>query len=172
MCITQQAVQTFRCPRWQELPTIPLYMDQVVIVLDEALALFADEGSPMVTSTMVNNYVKQKLVPPPNKKKYSREHLAALTQVSILKRVLSMSEITALTTALTEAYGLEEGYNRFCDELERSMLAVFGTETDAQVCFPACEGAASALNAALAALCGKLYVQNYFHLPAATKEKK
>lgn len=168
MNLTETGVRAFHCPRWQQLPALSLYMDQVVIVINEVLGLFAEDGESLVTPSMVNNYVKQKLVPAPEKKKYSRQQLAALIQVSVLKRVLSMQEITGLVSALTETYGLEAGYDRFCDELERDLVAVFSAKPGADIRFPLCEGAAAALNAALTALCGKLYVQNYLGgLPAA-----
>ncbi|MGD9560352.1 MAG: DUF1836 domain-containing protein [Oscillospiraceae bacterium] len=159
MQLNADTVKTFHCPRWQELPTIPLYMDQVVIVLEGALALFADADEKVLTSTMVNNYVKQRLVPPPVKKKYGREQLSALVVVSLLKRVLSMSEITELTAELTTAYGTEAGYDLFCERLEVSLQAVFAIDKPQFVL----EGAdvAAALDAALGALCGKLYLQNH-----------
>ena len=44
-------------PRWKELPTLGLYIDQVVtIVNDQLLAI----GVEPLTKSMVNNYVKKK----------------------------------------------------------------------------------------------------------------
>ncbi len=67
-----------KLPAWNELPTLELYMDQVVIVLNDYLGMYAAGEDKTVTQAMINNYVKQKLIPPPVKKKYSRVHLALL----------------------------------------------------------------------------------------------
>lgn len=61
----------YHCPRYEELPHIALYKDQVVSVLNEAVGPFYPQGETPVTATMVNNYVKMKLLAPPEKKKYS-----------------------------------------------------------------------------------------------------
>lgn len=46
-------------PAWDDLPAIPLYMDQVILYLSESLRLFQPEGEPsLLTSSMINNYVK------------------------------------------------------------------------------------------------------------------
>lgn len=75
-------------PAWEELPGIPLYMDQVILYLGESLELFQREGSSLLTSSMINNYVKTGLIPHPEKKKYTKEHLAGLMAVCMLKQVL------------------------------------------------------------------------------------
>lgn len=82
-------------PGWQELPAIPLYMDQVIFYLGDCLRLFQEEGGGL-TSSMINNYVKNGVLPHPEKKKYSREHLAALMAVCLLKPVLSLQDIKSL----------------------------------------------------------------------------
>ncbi|MGI6254536.1 MAG: DUF1836 domain-containing protein [Acutalibacter sp.] len=84
-------------PTWEELPTIPLYMDQVILYLGESLRLFQpEEGGSLLTSSMINNYVKSGLIPHPEKKKYTKEHLAGLMAVSMLKQVLSIQDIQTL----------------------------------------------------------------------------
>lgn len=84
-------------PPWQSLPGIPLYMDQVVLYLTEQLSLFQREGgTPLLTSSMVNNYVKSGALPRPEKKKYSRGHLGALAMLCMLKQVLPLQDIKAL----------------------------------------------------------------------------
>lgn len=84
-------------PDWNELPTIPLYMDQVIFYLGENLRFFERDGqSSLLTSSMINNYVKTGVLPHPEKKKYRREHLAALLAVCMLKQVLSIQDIKTL----------------------------------------------------------------------------
>ncbi|NLW79094.1 MAG: DUF1836 domain-containing protein [Ruminococcaceae bacterium] len=147
---------------------MPLYMDQVVLVLKDALGDFADVGEAVLTPSMVNNYVKHKMVPPPEKKKYGRKQLAALVVVSMMKRVLSMQEITALIGAMVADYGIEAAYDLFCQRLEAGLNSAF----DASIQVERGEGALGALDAALVALCGKLYLQDYLAgLPQPQPEK-
>lgn len=122
-------MELIQIPRWEQLPGIALYMDQVLLVLGGMLEPFAADGTPMVTATMINNYVKMKLTPPPEKKKYSREHLAWFFLICLLKKVLSMQEIAALKQRLEAAMTLEEGYDRFCEELELRLQLPDGPNT-------------------------------------------
>ena len=91
-------------PPWDALPSIPLYMDQVTMVTGEALRLFEhDEKQNLLTSSMVNNYVKNGVVDHPVHKKYMREHLAKLMMVSLLKQVLSIQDISVLLSGDEDA---------------------------------------------------------------------
>lgn len=84
-----------RLPRWDELPTIDLYMDQVTILLNKYLYAFIAVSSEdkTITPSMINNYVKLNIIPAPQKKKYSKVHLAYLIIVCILKQTLNMATI-------------------------------------------------------------------------------
>ena len=84
-------------PAWEALPAIPLYMDQVILYLGESLRLFQrEEDASLLTSSMINNYVKNGLIPHPEKKKYGKEHLAGLMAVCMLKQVLSIQDVKTL----------------------------------------------------------------------------
>ena len=94
----EHILKEYHLPAWEELPTIPLYMDQVVLLLNQYLEIFAavaNDDKP-VTSTMINNYVKLKIIPAPVKKKYSKVHMAYLIIVCILKQTLSISVISQM----------------------------------------------------------------------------
>lgn len=92
-----QAGQGNPLPAWDDLPAIPLYMDQVILYLSESLRLFQPEGEPsLLTSSMINNYVKNGLIPHPEKKKYRKEHLAGLIVLCLLKQVLPIPDVKAL----------------------------------------------------------------------------
>ena len=86
----------FTLPRWEALPDLALYMDQVLLVLNTALGPVTVGEGPAVTASMVNNYVKLKLTAPAEKKKYDRAHLAKFLMICLLKKVLSMQEIAAM----------------------------------------------------------------------------
>jgi len=123
MCI--EDITAFRCPRWSELPDIELYMDQVLNVLEKYLAVFTTEDEKLITASMINNYVKQKVVSPPKNKRYGRLHLAYLFVVCILKRIMSISEICESIEMIIKVYTLEEAYNLFCDIFEKAIADTF-----------------------------------------------
>ena len=89
-------------PRWVSLPEIDLYMDQLIGFFEKKLAFLFSEDEKGVTSTMINNYVKHKVIMPPVKKKYSREHIAYLFVVITLKKAFSMSEIKAFIEKMSK----------------------------------------------------------------------
>ena len=118
----------FSCPRWAQLPQIALYMDQVRLVLNQALAPLSMDETPAVTGTMINNYVKMKLAAPAVKKKYDREHVARFVMICLLKKALSMTEITAVLERLLQERSLEAAYDLFCGELELRLRAPDGSD--------------------------------------------
>ena len=88
-----------------EIPNIELYMDQVTTFMEEALKSskrYPDDK--ILTKTMINNYAKNNLLPAPNKKKYSKEHLMVLTFIYYFKNILSIKDIEQLLNPITEKY--------------------------------------------------------------------
>ena len=70
-------VSNLHIPRWNELPKLDLYLDQLVTTLEKNLRFFiGNKDETIITKTMINNYVKQGLIKPPKKKKYNRLHIA------------------------------------------------------------------------------------------------
>lgn len=115
----------FFCPVWTDFPDIELYMDQVISVLDRYLTPFFSEEEKCITSTMINNYVKQRLLPPPENKRYGKKHLAYLFMISILKRFMQLSEISTLLDNLVQEMGEEGAFNLFSRELSASLVRLF-----------------------------------------------
>lgn len=123
-----KAIRAYRCPRYAQLPEIPLYRDQVLDALERYTApFFAGRGEPPLTAAMINNYVKLQLLPPPEKKRYSRGQLARLYVICLLKQVMSISELRGLMAIQRRSYPLEQAYDYFCTELEKALQATFGT---------------------------------------------
>lgn len=120
--------KSYHCTRWEELPDLGLYMDQVLFVVESALRPLFPNDPQVLTSTMVNNYVKQQVLTPSEKKKYRREHLAALMMISVLKRVLSVAEIQLVLDRLALGGDAQWGYNLFCIQLELRLKGDNGTE--------------------------------------------
>lgn len=97
----------------EDVPNIDLYMDQVLTFLDQQLGTVreATEDKAM-TKTMINNYTKNQILPPPEKKKYSRDHMLNLTFIYYLKNFLSMKDIKTILDPVNEKYfGINEGMN-------------------------------------------------------------
>ncbi len=116
----------YHCPRWNELPDIDLYMDQVLIFIEKNTAVFAESGKfKSLTKTMINNYVKQKKIKPPHNKRYNRTHLAFFMVVGILKRFMSLSEISDGIITVRAQHTPEEAYNLFCVVFETSLRNIF-----------------------------------------------
>ena len=88
------------------IPDIELYMDQVTSFMDSRLkntARFQDKDK-ILTKTMINNYAKNDLLPPPVKKKYNKEHVLLLIFIYYFKNVLSINDIQRLLNPLVEKY--------------------------------------------------------------------
>jgi hypothetical protein len=97
----------------EDIPNIDLYMDQVTTFMESQLSSskrYPDDK--ILTKTMINNYAKNKLLPPPVKKKYSREHLLVMIFIYYFKGILSITDIQALMKPITEKYFQnEDGLN-------------------------------------------------------------
>lgn len=148
-------LQAIRLPRWQELPPLYLYMDQVIYLLEEVLAPLTPPGEKVVTATMINNYVKHKLVAPSQKKKYGREQLAALILIGVCKRALSLAEIALLWDHLLVEDEPQAAYDRFAAGFEEALTAVNNDQA-----LPIRQESLF-LDAALAAVTAKLLVEQY-----------
>ena len=96
-----------------DIPSIDLYMDQITTFMDEQLAACKRHDSDKIlTKTMINNYAKNNLLPPPEKKKYSKEHVLTLIFIYYFKNILSISDIQSILNPLTEKYfGNKDGFN-------------------------------------------------------------
>ena len=100
--------------RYEDIPNIDLYMDQVTTFMDEKLqSTTRNPGEDKIlTKTMINNYAKNDLLPPPIKKKYSKEHMMILIMIYYLKGILSFHDIQEVLDPITKKYfGSEESFN-------------------------------------------------------------
>lgn len=122
-------IKDFHLPRWNELPNIDLYIDQLVSFLEQYLYGYIkndnEKDEKIITKTMINNYVKHNIIKPPVNKKYHKEHIASLFVVFVLKQVYSINDIKKLIILAIETSSVEEAYDRFCAELEKAIRIVF-----------------------------------------------
>ena len=108
-----EAISAYTPMEWERLPELDLYMDQVITLMDKLLSPFSHDGDRLLTSSMINNYVKDGVLPRPEAKKYSRDHLARLFMICMLKSVLSLPEINTILQGMTSEQGVDELYQNF-----------------------------------------------------------
>ncbi len=88
-----------------DIPNIDLYMDQVTTFMDKHLKSSKRYSEDkLLTKTMINNYTKNDLLPPPNKKKYTKEHMFLLIFIYYFKNILSINDIQSIFNPLTQRY--------------------------------------------------------------------
>ena len=91
--------------RPSEIPNIDLYMDQVTSFMNDHLQNSRRfEDDKILTKTMINNYAKNKLLPPPIKKRYSKEHLFVLVFIYYMKGFFSLSDIQTILKPVTDRF--------------------------------------------------------------------
>ena len=122
LIIFSKELLEFHIPRWDELPDIELYMDQVITFIENNILITSvNFGERIITPSMVNNYVKLNLMPKPVKKKYGKIHLAYLIAISILKHVFTIQKIKDGISFQSTLNGEKGAYNLFCQEQERAI---------------------------------------------------
>ena len=93
-----------------EIPGLDLYMDQVTSFLDDHLSdVKRHKNDLALTKTMINNYAKNKLLPPPNKKRYSKDHILMLLFIFYYKGILQLNDIETVLKPLNEKYFHKDG---------------------------------------------------------------
>ena len=116
----QERMRSQRPVNWEQLPDFPLYMDQVLSYMDRQILRFEEDDG--LTSAMVNNYTKSGLLPRAEGKKYNRTHLAYLTAICVLKRVMSAKDMEMVLAAqLEQRQNVGEGYDQFRDSLDKAL---------------------------------------------------
>ena len=151
----------FHLPRWENLPEIELYLDQVIKYLEDHLEpFFADKSEKIITKAMVNNYVKHGVLTPPVKKKYGKSHLAHLFVISLMKQVYSINDIKLLIRFALGVAPIEVSYDKFCDVLEESIECIFSNK--AYISEEPAGKSRHLLKCATQSYANKLYVQHVY----------
>ncbi|MDO1604767.1 DUF1836 domain-containing protein [Lactobacillus sp. YT155] len=99
-----------RLPEWKDLSELELYMDQVTLEVDKNVSFILEKP---ITKSMINSYVKMQVIDKPDKKKYSRKHVASIIVVSIMKQVFPLDVIKKGINKVFELDQPEIGYNNF-----------------------------------------------------------
>lgn len=123
-------------PSWDDFPDIELYMDQVISLIRKYLEIHcrATGAEKLITPSMINNYVKLKIIPPPQKKKYSRIHLAYLIIICTLKQSLDMATIQKILPLSPDEQCVRKNYSSFVESGREA--AGYAAESIRTLCSP------------------------------------
>lgn len=92
----EKYLNEYRLPAWEDIPDLGLYMEQVLVLLTEYLDYLPPElkGEQFITAASINNYVRNRYMPKPIKKKYYRVHIAYLIMICSLKQSLTIATLS------------------------------------------------------------------------------
>ena len=159
------SIEKFHIPRWEELPNVDLYMDQILTFINSSLSECIKNGeneekekNQILTKTMINNYVKNNILEAPVKKKYSKTQCAKLFVICVLKQVFSMNEISSLINIALESTDISHAYNSFCSLFEEAIKSTFEKKEFSKV--DTSNEKRYLLKSVLLACSYKIYVQN------------
>ena len=108
-------LRDYHLPTWDELPSIGLYMDQVIVLLTQYLSFLpqSESDDKIITSSIINNYVRMKIIPPPEKKKYTKVHLAYLLMICTLKQSLNIAYVQKMIPCNIDEDAVRNIYSHF-----------------------------------------------------------
>ena len=111
----------FSYPKWEDIPNIDLYLDQVLLYVNQVCAPISPDKDKGLTASMVNNYVKHGYISKPEKKKYQRKQIARLIAISTLKSVFSIQEIAQTLNTLQTQASSDQLYDAFVDYMNHGI---------------------------------------------------
>ena len=111
----------FSYPKWEEIPNIDLYLDQVLLYVNQVCAPISPDKDKGLTASMVNNYVKHGYLTKPDKKKYQRKQIARLIAITTLKSVFSIQEIAQTLNTLQTQASSDQLYDAFVDYMNHGI---------------------------------------------------
>ncbi len=121
-----KGLEQFKLPRWKDLPSMDLYLEQTLELLEEWLGDYLSvKGKKIITKTMVNNYVKLQYLKPPVNKKYDRVTVACLFVIAVLKPIYTIEEISRFIDLALEFESPDKVFDRFCDMTEEAVSHAF-----------------------------------------------
>lgn len=111
----EKYLYNFQLPDWDGIPDFGLYMDQIIGLLTEYLDYLPPEikSDRIITAATINNYVRMKIIPEPQNKKYYRIHIAYLIMICTLKQTLSIATIQSIVPLGLNEAEIEEIYRSY-----------------------------------------------------------
>ncbi len=119
-------ITDYHLPEWNAIPDLGLYMDQVIVLLEQYLSFIpapAGTKEHFVTSSTINNYVRLKIMPAPVKRKYHRVHIAYLIMILTMKQSLSISDVQKVIPPDSSEEEVRAVYDDYSEKFRR--LALF-----------------------------------------------
>ena len=111
----------FSYPKWEDIPNIDLYLDQVLLYVNQVCAPISPDKDKGLTASMVNNYVKHGYLTKPDKKKYQRRQIARLIAITTLKSVFSIQEIAQTLNTLQTQASSDQLYDAFVNYMNHGI---------------------------------------------------
>ncbi len=152
------SIQSFQLPRYDQIPDVGLFLEQVTKYINTYLEPLS--GVHM-TSSMISNYVKKKLIAHPMKKQYGRDQIAYLLFISVAKSVLALEDVQVCMKMQKEAYTCSEAYTYFCDIFMRELNYVFGFSQEKPV-YTQSDDLRAMLEYIVITAVHKIYLDQYF----------
>ena len=156
-----ESIRGFRLPRYAEIPTVGLYLEQTIKYINGFLAPL---GCLELTGSMVSNYVKKGLIPAPVKKQYFPEQISYLFFVAIAKNLMSMENIDLLISIQRSSYTLPVAYDYMCMELENMLWYHFGLKDTVDDVGVTATEEKTLLRRFISSSANVIYLHNYFEL--------
>ena len=105
----------------EDIPKVNLYMEQLLSLLNDNLKFFKRyPDDQMLTKSMINNYSKNEISPPPQKKLYRKLHIMAYTLIYQFKQLISLNDMKVFTSKIAHTAELEQTYRVFLEEQQRA----------------------------------------------------
>lgn len=162
----KDSVRDFRLPRYAEIPSVGLYLEQASKYICEYLEPLGDFS---LTPSMISNYVKKGLISSPVKKQYSREQIAYLFFIAVGKSVLSLDALSNFIALQKRTYDLQRAYDYFCEEFENVLAFTFEVADVMEVKGEDNTMEKRLLFACIVAAVEKVYLENYLEALTAAE---
>ena len=153
------SIRGFRLPRYAEIPTVGLYLEQTIKYINTFLSPL---GCLELTSSMVSNYVKKGLIPAPVRKQYYPEQICYLFFVALAKNLTSMENIDLLISVQRSTYSLPMSYDYMCEELENMLFYFFDLKDAPEDVGETESDEKNLLRGLIMSAANVIYLNNYF----------
>ena len=161
------SIEDFHFPKYDEIPNVGLYLEQITKYINEYLAPFEDLT---ITASMISNYVKKGLIANPIKKQYYREQIAYLFFIAAAKSVLSLDNIALFLEMQKQTYTAKKAYDYFCMEFENVLAHVFGLKEELDTIGVDNTHEKTMLRNTIITIAHKIYLDKCFHAIRTEKE--
>lgn len=154
-------LENINLPSWDSLPNDGIYKEELLRYLNEILSPLHVVEKNLISSSMVNNYVKLGYIDKPEKKKYYRSSIAQLVVISIFKQVISIEDLAKGIDIEMSTFGLKDVYENFENIFNQARKSILTSEkvTKVNISFDYIDHHDKVLSYLAISLFTKLYTQ-------------